>query len=100
MWSELDRLRAGPSRKGVVPIEPVLRASIKFFGRHKGGFIRDGVLLVLLPAPSKCPNRSTWLHNGRKYCFSPLLRFQHQHVSAGIRQGAIVDPVRPEPTTR
>jgi hypothetical protein len=47
LWSELDRLRAGPSRKGVVPIEPVLRASIKFFGRDKGGFIRDGVLLTL-----------------------------------------------------
>jgi bifunctional non-homologous end joining protein LigD len=47
LWSELDRLRAGPSRKGVVPIEPVLRASIRFFGRHKGGFIRDGVLLAL-----------------------------------------------------
>ncbi len=51
LWSELDRLRAGPSRKGVVPIEPVLRADIKFFGRHPGGLIRDGVLLALLPAP-------------------------------------------------
>ena len=51
LWSELDRLRAGPARKGVVPIEPVLRASIRFFGRHKGGFIRDGVLLLLLPTP-------------------------------------------------
>ena len=38
---------AGPSRKGVVPIEPVLRASIKFFGRHQGGLIRDGVLLMM-----------------------------------------------------
>ena len=47
LWSELDRLRAGPSRKGVVPVEPVLRASVKFFGRHRGGFIRDGVLLGL-----------------------------------------------------
>ena len=46
LWSELDRLRAGPSRKGVVPIEPVLRANIKFFGR-RGRFIRDGVLLSL-----------------------------------------------------
>jgi hypothetical protein len=34
-----------------VPIEPVLRADIKFFGRHPGGLIRDGVLLALLPAP-------------------------------------------------
>ena len=47
IWSELDRLRAGPPRQGVVPVEPVLQANIKFFGRHKGGFIRDGVLLGL-----------------------------------------------------
>ena len=46
LWGELDRLRAGPPRKGVVPIEPVLRANIKFFGR-RGRFIRDGVLLSL-----------------------------------------------------
>jgi hypothetical protein len=47
LWDQLDRLRAGPPRKGVVPIEPMLQANIKFFGRHKGGFIRDGVLLGL-----------------------------------------------------
>jgi bifunctional non-homologous end joining protein LigD len=47
LWSELDRLRVGPSHKGVAPIESVLWASIRFFGRHKGGFIRDGVLLGL-----------------------------------------------------
>ena len=46
LWGELDRLRAGPSRKGVVPVEPALRANIKFFGR-RGRFIRDGVLLNL-----------------------------------------------------
>ena len=46
LWSELDRLRAGLPRKGVVPIEPVLRANIKYFGR-RGRFIRDGVLLAL-----------------------------------------------------
>ena len=39
LWAELDRLRAGPPRKGVVPVEPVLRANIKFFGR-RGRFIR------------------------------------------------------------
>jgi len=42
----LDALRAGPAgRDGVVPIEPALIAEVKFFGRHKGGAIRDGVLL-------------------------------------------------------
>ena len=29
----------------VVPIEPVLIAEVNFFGRHKGGALRDGVLL-------------------------------------------------------
>ena len=47
LWDQLDRLRAVPPRKGVVPLEPVLQANIKFFGRHKGGFIRHGVLLGL-----------------------------------------------------
>ena len=47
----MSAMGPNPSRKGVVPIEPVLRASSRFFGRHKGGFICDGVLLVLLPAP-------------------------------------------------
>ncbi len=53
LWSELDKLRAGPSRKGVVPIEPVLRAEIKFFGRHQGGLIRDGVLLTMADGNKK-----------------------------------------------
>jgi hypothetical protein len=36
----LDELPAGSvGRNGVVPIEPAL----KYFGRHKGGAIRDGV---------------------------------------------------------
>ena len=47
LWGELHRLRAGPPRKGVVPVAPVLRVEVKFFGRHKRGFIRDGVLLGL-----------------------------------------------------
>ncbi len=47
LWSELDALRSGPARKGVVPVNPTLRAKIKFFGRHKGGRIRDGVILSL-----------------------------------------------------
>jgi len=29
------------------PTSVRLQANIKFFGRHKGGFIRDGVLLGL-----------------------------------------------------
>jgi ATP-dependent DNA ligase len=47
LWSELDALRSGPARKGVVPVRPTLSAKIKFFGRHKGGSIRDGVIMSL-----------------------------------------------------
>jgi bifunctional non-homologous end joining protein LigD len=53
LWDRLDRLRAGPVRKGIIPVRLELHAEIKYFGRHKGGFIRDGViqsLRVLAPA--------------------------------------------------
>jgi hypothetical protein len=46
LCTTLDALRtsaAGENR--VVPIEPGLCAEVKFFGRYKGGAIRDGVLL-------------------------------------------------------
>ena len=33
-----------PAKKGIVPIRLGLVAEIKFFGRHKGGWIRDGVI--------------------------------------------------------
>jgi len=49
LWTTLDVLRIGPAQKSVVPIPPVLRAEVKFFGRHKGGAIRDGVMLSLAP---------------------------------------------------
>jgi hypothetical protein len=44
----LDQLRSGEPAKGVVPVHPVLIAEIKFYGRHKGGLIRDDVLLDLI----------------------------------------------------
>jgi ATP-dependent DNA ligase len=44
---ELDRLRAGPPRKGVVSIEPVLQATSSSLAATGGDFIRDGVLLGL-----------------------------------------------------
>ena len=47
LWSEVDALRSGPARKDVVSVRPTLRAKIKFFGRHKGGSIRDGVIVSL-----------------------------------------------------
>ena len=35
-----------PARQGSrrVPVRPVLTAEVKFFGRHRNGWIRDGVL--------------------------------------------------------
>jgi bifunctional non-homologous end joining protein LigD len=45
LWSVLNERRAGPAKKGIVPVRLGLVADIKFFGRHKGGSIRDGVIL-------------------------------------------------------
>jgi bifunctional non-homologous end joining protein LigD len=45
LWQLLDERRAGPARKSIVPVRLGLVAEIKFFGRHKGGSIRDGVIL-------------------------------------------------------
>ena len=36
---------AGPAKQGIVPVWLGLVADIKCFGRHKGGSIRDGVIL-------------------------------------------------------
>jgi hypothetical protein len=32
-----------------VPVRPVLGAEIKFFGRHRNGMIRDGVVRAVAP---------------------------------------------------
>lgn len=45
LWDQLDGLRSGRAIKGVVPISLALSATVKYFGRHKGGHIRDGVIL-------------------------------------------------------
>jgi bifunctional non-homologous end joining protein LigD len=46
LWSVLDPLRAGAAgRDGVVPIRRGLRLQVRHFGRHKGGAIRDGVVV-------------------------------------------------------
>ena len=51
LWHELDRRRAaGPAKKGIVPVWLGLVAEIKFFGRHKAGWVRDGVILSLQEA--------------------------------------------------
>jgi hypothetical protein len=46
LWSVLDPLReGGASRDGVVPVRSEIMVKLKFFGRHKGGAIRDGVVV-------------------------------------------------------
>ena len=47
LWAELDHRRAGAAVSGVFPIEPVMPATVKFFGRYKRGAIRDGVLMAV-----------------------------------------------------
>jgi hypothetical protein len=48
LWPRLDRLRdALPTRKGFIPVRPELQFTVKFFGRYKAGWIRDGVLLSI-----------------------------------------------------
>jgi bifunctional non-homologous end joining protein LigD len=45
---ETIRLPARPSSRRV-PVRPVLGAEIKFFGRHRNGMIRDGVVRAIAP---------------------------------------------------
>jgi hypothetical protein len=46
LWQALDRLRDGlPTRKGFTEVRPELVAQVKFFGRYRAGWLRDGVLL-------------------------------------------------------
>lgn len=49
LWHRLDRLRAGPAHRGIIPVRPELVAEVKFFGRYQRGWIRDGVLLSTHP---------------------------------------------------
>jgi hypothetical protein len=47
LWHALDKLRAGSPHKGFIPVRPGLLAEVKFFGRYKAGWIRDGVVLSI-----------------------------------------------------
>jgi ATP-dependent DNA ligase len=48
LWQVLDQLRVGPASRGIVPVQLGLGAEVKYFGRYKAGWIRDGVMLTLL----------------------------------------------------
>jgi bifunctional non-homologous end joining protein LigD len=50
LWDQLNQRRAGPAVRGVAPVWLGLVADIKFFDRHKGGSIRDGVILSVTDA--------------------------------------------------
>jgi ATP-dependent DNA ligase len=56
IWRLLDERRAGPAKNGIVPVWLGLIAEIKFFGRHKGGSIRDGVILSVHTAVKDEPS--------------------------------------------
>jgi hypothetical protein len=45
---ETIRLPARPGSRRV-PVRPVLAAEVKFFGRHRNGMIRDGVVRSVAP---------------------------------------------------
>jgi bifunctional non-homologous end joining protein LigD len=46
LWHRLERLRAGPSsRSALIPVRPELVAGVKYCGRYRTGWLRDGVLL-------------------------------------------------------
>ncbi len=64
LWATLDQYRVGPERHGVFAERPGLAAEVKFFGRYKGGAIRDGVILSLeataasIQVPPESPDRA------------------------------------------
>jgi hypothetical protein len=47
LWHTLDKLRGGPAQKGFTPVQLGPLAEVKFFGRYKAGWIRDGVVLAV-----------------------------------------------------
>src|SRR3954469_24582383 len=59
LWHLLDKLRAEPSRKGFVPVKLALAATVKYFGRYKAGYIRDGAILSIQTASHTAIQRAT-----------------------------------------
>jgi bifunctional non-homologous end joining protein LigD len=45
LWQRLEGLRIGPTTRSVVRVRPELVAAVRYFGRYRTGWIRDGVLL-------------------------------------------------------
>ena len=49
----------GPATKGIVLIAPLMPAEIRFYGRYKGGSIRDDVLVSIRDIAA-APARAAW----------------------------------------
>ena len=48
LWQRLEGLRTGSgTRSGIVPVRLELVAGVRYFGRYRTGWIRDGVLLSI-----------------------------------------------------
>jgi hypothetical protein len=46
----LEAIRLDPrTGRRRVPVRPVLGAEVKYFGRHRNGCIRDGVVRAVIP---------------------------------------------------
>jgi hypothetical protein len=41
----LEEMRAGELRGGGVAVEPWFKVTVRYFGRHRSGALRDGVLV-------------------------------------------------------
>jgi hypothetical protein len=50
LWPALDLLRLPRSTGKAIPVKPRLRVTAKFFGRHRSGIIRDGVVRTVTVA--------------------------------------------------
>ena len=75
LWSLLDHRRAGAaSIHGVVAIEPGLLVRVKYFGRSRGGAIRDGVLIAVDHLPTlSAASRWSCDSDGRSQRWPPRL---------------------------
>jgi len=62
LWGDLDGRRAGPATKGIVLIAPLMPAEIRFYGRYKGGSIRDDVLVSIRDIAA-APARAAWSYD-------------------------------------
>jgi bifunctional non-homologous end joining protein LigD len=88
LWNKLDALRCGPAHRAVVPVPPMMRAHVKFFGRYKGGAIRDGVLLSVQSGTIKVYDRCGARTRRGTVCQSPAMPNGRCRIHGGRSPGA------------